>query len=138
VSVELLRPGRRERSTRAVACLPRAPKIAAMHNLAIRGARAGRWLRALPFLFAMALLPAVAPVPQAPAVPAGPGTVLWEIGIADGRTAEFALAEGRYREFARDGCFAVGRSDPGNEHPARRGGRRGRGRTHHTRRRHGR
>lgn len=42
---------------------------------------------------------------------------LWSIGTRDGRGAEFALAPDRYREFTRDGCFAVDRGDPAQDWP---------------------
>ena len=41
-----------------------------------------------------------------------PAATLWEIGAADNRTTDFALAPQGYQQFKDDGFFVVGRSDP--------------------------
>jgi hypothetical protein len=43
--------------------------------------------------------------------------VLWEIGKADGKNAEFALAPGGYNQFKDDGFFVVGQSDAKRDWP---------------------
>ena len=48
---------------------------------------------------------------------AGELTSLWEIGKADGKNAEFALAPGGYAQFKNDGFFVVGSSDPKKDWP---------------------
>lgn len=45
------------------------------------------------------------------------GAVLWQIGTADDRNAEFALAPQGYQSFKEDGLFVVGRSDPRTDWP---------------------
>ncbi len=44
-------------------------------------------------------------------------TLLWQIGTADNRNLEFALAPQGYQQFKDDGFFVVGRSDPGTDWP---------------------
>jgi len=48
---------------------------------------------------------------------AEPASFLWEIGKADGKNAEFALAPGGYARFQNDGFFVVGNSDPKKDWP---------------------
>ena len=43
--------------------------------------------------------------------------LLWEIGTADGATAEFALAPNRFGEFKDDALYVVGWSDPARDWP---------------------
>jgi hypothetical protein len=53
-------------------------------------------------------------VAAAPALAQDP---LWEIGKKDRDTREFALAPGRYEDFAADPVFVVGESDPAKDWP---------------------
>ncbi len=48
---------------------------------------------------------------------AEPASFLWQIGKADGKNAEFALAPGGYARFQNDGFFVVGSSDPKKDWP---------------------
>ncbi len=43
--------------------------------------------------------------------------VLWQIGVADNDTSEFALAPGGYARYGQPGAFVVGRSDPEKDWP---------------------
>lgn len=47
----------------------------------------------------------------------GEPNVLWEIGKADGKNAEFALAPKDYAQFQDDGLFIIGQSDPKKDWP---------------------
>jgi len=47
----------------------------------------------------------------------GEQNVLWEIGKADGKNAEFALAPQDYAQFQDDGFFIIGQSDPKKDWP---------------------
>ncbi len=51
------------------------------------------------------------------AAPAFAQEPLWEIGKEDRDTREFALAPGRYEDFAADAVFVVGESDPAKDWP---------------------
>ena len=64
-------------------------------------------------MLAVSILLALAASPQQPQPPAP----LFALGAADGDTRGFALAPDRYREFTRDGCFVVGRSDASLDWP---------------------
>jgi len=48
---------------------------------------------------------------------AASGATLWQIGVPDNRSAEFALAPQGYQDFKEDGFFVVGRSDPRTDWP---------------------
>ncbi|UCG47004.1 MAG: hypothetical protein JSU94_16075 [Phycisphaerales bacterium] len=59
---------------------------------------------------------AAMPAGQAGEIDAG-ARLLWRIGQADKSTGEFALAPDRYMDFAADGFFVLGRSDPKEDWP---------------------
>ena len=46
-----------------------------------------------------------------------PADCLWQIGVADNNTTEFALGPKGYGEYAKDGLFIVGQSDPNKDWP---------------------
>ncbi len=64
----------------------------------------------IPALILAATSAAVAVDP--PRSAAGSGHLVWRIGVADGRSAEFALGPAGYAKYQNDGFFVVGRSEP--------------------------
>jgi hypothetical protein len=67
--------------------------------------------------FGLVLAGSVAPALTSAAAEAATSNWLWQVGAADGKNEEFALAPNRYGEFKADGLFAVGRSEAKQDWP---------------------